>query len=170
MSQVRSVVAMVVVLAVGIGWSPFLVSEADALILCAKKKNPNRVKLRGGDACRKTENPIPLDTIPELKGPQGDKGDKGDTGDAGAQGPAGVLGFYSRSGMSSISAFVCDVLTVNCDAGDDVTGGGLELSTTELDPQISKPDGTTGWTVGVCNTAASARDLTVYALCADLTP
>ena len=92
MRKVRLMTTGLLALAIGAGWSLLLISEADAAVICASKKNPNKVKFRGGDACKKNENPVSLAEVPGLQGPKGEKGDRGEKGDTGPAGPQGQPG------------------------------------------------------------------------------
>jgi hypothetical protein len=75
------------VVAVGLADALLVSSEANAVVVCQKRKNPNKVKLRGTD-CKKNE--VLLRDLAEM--PPGVKGEKGDPGPQGGQGPPGAQG------------------------------------------------------------------------------
>lgn len=116
---------------------------------------------------------------PGPAGPQGEvgpMGPQGEVGPAGPQGEPGVIGFYTRRVEFSVPAGVgahADEFAI-CDFGDRVTGGGYLKPNTILDVQINGPsplgDAPDRWFVVVVNTSDLEAKMSVYAVCADLTP
>ena len=112
------------------------------------------------------------------QGPQGLPGAGGATGATGAQGPAGAGGLNLYVKRDYASAYS---LTLQCEPGDVATGGGVAMGgvrdTTFIVSAPVESDGSfadegrlpTGWTGSVSNTAG-VPSITVWVICADLTP
>lgn len=116
---------------------------------------------------------------PGPAGPQGEAGPMGPQGEMGLTGPqgtAGVIGFYTRRVEFSVPAGVNASASefATCDFGDQVTGGGYLKPSTILDVQINGPfplgNAPDGWSVVVVNTSDLEAKMSVFAVCADLTP
>lgn len=109
-------------------------------------------------------------------GPQGEMGLTGPQGEPGPQGTAGVIGFYTRRVEFSVPAGIGTSAQefAICDFGDQVTGGGYLKPSTILDVQINGPaplgNAPDRWSVVVRNTSDLASGMSVFAVCADLTP
>lgn len=109
-------------------------------------------------------------------GPQGEMGLTGPQGEPGPQGAPGVIGFYSRRVEFSVPAGVNASASefATCDFGDQVTGGGYLKPNTILDVQINGPfplgNAPDRWFVVVVNTSDLEAKMSVFAVCADLTP
>jgi hypothetical protein len=113
------------------------------------------------------------ETGPE--GPQGPQGPAGETGPEGPQGPQGPAGdpadYYVVEGtpLSFGNGNETGTAFAVCDPGDVTTGGGF---TTPLGANFvvnsSLPSASDTWTVSGSK-SGSGFDLTVYAVCADLT-
>jgi hypothetical protein len=96
-------------------------------------------------------------------GPQGPKGDKGDAGATGAPGVSGwelVVGSPKTilAGQEGYAEVMCPTGKKPIGGGGGTADGGLAISNTG--PNQS------GWFADARNTAASAVDLRVYAICA----
>ena len=107
-------------------------------------------------------------------GPAGADGKRGETGQPGELGPKGdpgVLGFYSRSGIFNIPVGSVNNLTVGCDQGDHVTGGGYTSSplNVNISPFLNAPRDS-GWWVAIKNLDTVAIEATAFVICADVTP
>ncbi len=101
----------------------------------------------------------------------GPEGPQGPAGPEGPQGPAGVLGFYTatRSNVDYSPGTVGSIAAA-CEPGDKVTGGGFAtfpgVQVTRSQPQTND----TEWLVTAVNTKATSTQVSVYAICADVTP
>lgn len=103
-------------------------------------------------------------------GPVGPKGDKGDKGDTGAPGATNVI---TRSKPDTIPANTAKIVNVACAEGERATGGGgnnvaargVNVIQTAPEP-LGNASTPTGWQVTWDNTTASAKGVTVYAICA----
>ena len=106
-------------------------------------------------------------------GPAGINGTNGATGPQGPTGPAGPVNTYVKSQLMSATSPGINSLSVFCDAGDIVLSGGYLKS--DALPQVyrsspnffSGPGSPTGWTIWVPD---GTLNITVVALCADITP
>jgi hypothetical protein len=104
-----------------------------------------------------------------VAGPPGPAGPQGAAGAAGAQGPRGVGLDTSnwRQTQHSIAANATEVAFGNCLAGERAYAGGFSAHP-DLRVRLSSPDSlptATRWRIDAINTAAVARNVTVYALC-----
>lgn len=118
--------------------------------------------------------------IPGSPGPAGQQGVKGDTGAAGAPGLVGDVTLHSASvsvpAYTSVTVWSNRSVQTNCDAGEKGLGGGTNWSgegdATQLITVLSTPifDATakkiTGWRARGGNDTNSAKNFTVYVLCA----
>ncbi len=59
---------------------------------------------------------------------------------------------------------------VNCPAGYVVTGGGFDQAAGDIRIIDSSPNGSSSWYVHMLNLGASAREVSVYAICMNVTP
>jgi hypothetical protein len=107
-------------------------------------------------------------------GKDGVAGPAGPKGDTGAQGPAGsVAGTRVLSTTSANNTAANKTLTVSCQAGEAMTGGGYmtNVLSTQLVLRRSSPLGNNSWTADVNEVGLSASiawALTVYVVCADV--
>jgi Collagen triple helix repeat (20 copies) len=105
-----------------------------------------------------------------LQGIQGPQGAQGPQGPPGAQGSGSTPGFYTRTiGPRATNINGVTTVEASCFAGDVMVGGGysgnLNLNIFESAP--SPPD---KWKVSVLNPTSTQYGLSVYVVCADLTP
>jgi hypothetical protein len=89
------------------------------------------------------------------------------------QGP-GVLNFYFRTAISSVADGGVKNISVSCDPGDVVTGGGFDAGGSQ-DTVIfdSFPEDASTWNVGLLNPSGGVTaeiGFKVYAVCADIAP
>ena len=100
------------------------------------------------------------------QGPKGDKGDRGDTGAQGAPGPAGISGHEIIPSWSGfLGPFQSFTVGASCSAGKRVLGGGYYGTRILADKDY--PDGGSRWSVAG-SAGASGGELTVYAICANV--
>ena len=84
--------------------------------------------------------------------------------------------FYTVTTIkNNIPAYSESFLTADCNAGDWVTGGGHEISSTNKDVWVvvSHPyqlGQTVGWNLVVYNGSNGVQNIKVFAVCADITP
>jgi hypothetical protein len=105
-------------------------------------------------------------------GPAGPGGPGGPGGPAGPQGPAGPVRVDRNFATRSQNGQTQEFLTVACDAGLTVVGGGVFAAGTFGQQNInsSYPSSTTTWTAYVDNfTANTPLNFTVYVNCASAT-
>jgi hypothetical protein len=130
--------------------------------------------------------------LPGVIGPQGLPGDPGPKGDTGSPGPQGAVGPAGASGISGYE-IVSDVsqfdssaskaVSVLCPAGKRIIGGGAETFPSLADPNRDAAPvllkgssviggGHEGWIsqASEIGTYTFQWDLTVYAICANVTP
>ncbi len=118
-----------------------------------------------------------------LPGPQGEQGPAGPQGEQGPIGPPGIVGRYHKQNSLEIAPGEASWVSVYCEKDDIATGGGFapNLLPYDLDVKASTPSmmfspypppGTTyqGWGVHAYNPNTTARMMSVYVICVDLTP
>jgi hypothetical protein len=127
-------------------------------------------------------------------GPAGPRGEPGATGPAGPQGPAGppgpagpslALRMTMRKLDVTIEGNAQDAWPVSCLAGEQATGGGyggdygdrwpglppgVEVIEEAPGYAAAQPGVWTSWWVTLRNTTATTQPVTIYAMCASLTP
>lgn len=107
---------------------------------------------------------------PGPQGPQGEQGEQGPQGNQGSQGNQGAQGTVGSSYVKTVTA--SNNVTVNCDTGDVATGGGASVTNGNLSATYPIGGTTdtppTGWQA--IQTAGNPDNITVYVVCADLTP
>jgi hypothetical protein len=120
-----------------------------------------------------------------LKGRKGDRGERGLQGPAGSSGQAGATpggtttttaagvtltiksASFSANGDGDPDSVPTTPGTVTCDAGQNVTGGGVNVSNANvLDVHDTHPVGSSTWSASVGNDATTDQAFTVYAICA----
>lgn len=105
-------------------------------------------------------------------GPQGEVGPAGPQGESGPQGAPGVIGFYTRYADFSIPAGVGEGAedVVSCNPGDQATGGGYINPNAWNQVILTRPEGSDGWRIRARNTQEFQSLMTIWVVCADLTP
>lgn len=109
---------------------------------------------------------------PGPQGPQGEQGEQGPQGFQGNQGAAGTLGSsYVVTASSPGTSGGTTSVNVSCGLGDVATGGGVSSTGGGAIRDSSPLGGTpttppTGWQASINGN----NQLSVYAVCADLTP
>jgi hypothetical protein len=113
-----------------------------------------------------------------LRGPRGLQGPAGPPGPVGPAGAAGSNAFgqldYNVSAPVTNEAGEQDFVSVSCDPGWHVVGGGIYSSSSSLAANVNSsfPSneegefGNTGWSGYVNNDGASAQDINAVAICA----
>jgi hypothetical protein len=124
------------------------------------------------------QGPQGIQGIQGLQGLKGDKGDKGDTGATGPQGEQGIQGIQGPQGpagllsgsaikMANSSGSSNQTVTVSCDAGKVLLGGGYlvngSVTITGSYPSIS--GGIGSWKVAGDPSNGGSNSFTAYALC-----
>jgi hypothetical protein len=108
-----------------------------------------------------------------LAGPQGEigpQGPQGQIGPMGPQGPSGVVAFYTFIYGENIPANTTRYrIARSCILGDKVTGGGY-YTDNQISVEASWPTNNDTWTILVTNNSDISFMVTVYAICADITP
>ena len=181
-SRVRSflapLVAVIVVLAIGVGSAIAAIPNSNGKYYACYVKNTGVVKLINYpkvSTCAKGEKLINW----SAQGPQGPAGAQGPQGPAGAQGPAGPAGAAGITkinltqvpGSFDLAATIGDTNNgvVTCPAGK-VVGGGFAQSGYGAIITDSRPSGNNAWVVYAKNTVAVATTVDVYAICMTTDP
>ncbi len=123
-----------------------------------------------------------------IQGPQGEPGPQGEAGPAGpegAAGPAGETGPAGAAGTNGVSGyeFVASVFrpvpsgmsthALNCPSGKRALGGGYRLENGHDFVKVlwdTPIDGGLGWFLRIQNTIAQTHSVSMYVLCATVTP
>ena len=158
-----------------------IVAQSDEVIYaCANPQGVVRI-VDGPDSCRGNElaRYWNVEGPPGPMGPQGPEGPQGPLGPEGPQGPLGpegpqgepgVIRFYlSISEEVSVEPNVWTDVDVDCDPGDQVTGGGFAKYDTDVHVLWSAwREG--GWRCTFYNRDTEAASVFCEAVCADMTP
>jgi len=111
-------------------------------------------------------------------GIQGPKGDKGDVGPMGPQGPegktgpaSGVLNIYRMEAVVSSPSQMVQTSSIECDQGDfALSAGSQAVYGVSVTDSFADPLNHNQWWFVTFNQNEMSVDLTVYAICADMTP
>jgi len=89
----------------------------------------------------------------------------------GDQGDPGISGWERVSTTTSVGANTIHAgLAVNCPAGKNVLGGGVETSTSAMIVLESYPPLDTRWSASIHNQGTVAENVTTWAICAYVSP
>ena len=109
-------------------------------------------------------------------GATGPTGLSGPTGPSGPPGPSGLSGWQIKTANTNVDTLDNKVITVFCDSGKRVIGGGYELQgpldvAKHVTVTDNRPTGDSAWHVTALEEvdAGGAWGLYVYAICADVT-
>jgi hypothetical protein len=113
-----------------------------------------------------------------IQGPKGDKGDTGDVGPMGPQGPegktgpaSGVLNIYRREAVASSPSLMVQTTSIECDQGDfAISAGSQTVYGVSVTDSFADSLYHHRWWFATFNENEQSVDLTVYAICADMTP
>jgi hypothetical protein len=106
MSVVRKLSVCGAVVAVGLAAIVLAAPDAHAVVICAKKKNEKKVKLRAAD-CKKNEVVL-MDLGVQTPGPPGPAGPKGEQGEPGPKGDHGGAGLRVVDKNGKLVGYVAD--------------------------------------------------------------
>ena len=183
LTKVASLIGLAVVITVAAGAARGA-AQTDTLYGCKNGENGMLRLVGAADACRTNETSVSWNVVGPQgpAGPQGVPGETGPIGPQGAQGPAGPAGPAGANGVSGYQR-VAHAITVGpglvvrdravCPEGKTAIAGGvivLGALTAENLGAISVvesfPDSSgAGWGVAVRNSAATARDVQLRAVC-----
>ena len=167
-------VLVVTVFIVGVAYAN---SNGEEIHACYNPAGQIRI-VGSADDCKSQETPLTWNIVgpqglPGPQGPKGEQGEKGDQGDQGPAGPAGVSGYEVVSKDFQITSYVFSGdYSVDCPSGKVVLGGGAKgIPQSSSNPFVlrgSWPNGDSGWSVKIFDYGFG--NLTVYAICADVSP
>jgi hypothetical protein len=163
MSKKLAILGIFIVIGLTLGGIAFAVIPDSAGVIhgCYGKSNGQLRVIDEGQACKNNETPLDWSQ-------QGPPGEKGDTG-------PGLSTLYVASSPANVSPGERRVHFASCNPGDFALSGGWSGDFSDLTafmPFLDVPSsvGADAWQVGVINTSAETRTVTVFVRCTDMIP